>query len=156
MQEAAPEIAKDQTSVISKQCTAHWTPSDFPRLIFWVFLMTSGGHKKAVKSGNRYTVHRKILTVGAKRKHPNKKAGKSVNRKIHRGRHLVQVHGAFRDKGTHSGSRCVVSYWHRVPLHSDILCVYVCESVNLSLCQLVCLTISIIGIINWSMESAHF
>lgn len=33
----APEIAKAQTSMISKQCTAHWTPSDFPWLICAAF-----------------------------------------------------------------------------------------------------------------------
>lgn len=61
--------------------------------------MTSGGQKRAVKSDKSYTVHRKVLTLGTKRKHPNKQAGESVNRKIHKGRHLVQVHGAFRDTG---------------------------------------------------------
>lgn len=59
-----------------------------------------------------HTVHRKLLTSGTQRKHPNKHAGESVNRKIHKGRHLVKVHDAFRDRGTHSGSVCCFLYWH--------------------------------------------
>lgn len=44
-------------------------------------LMTSGGQKRAMKSGGSFTVHRKILTVGTKGKHPNKQASEPVNRK---------------------------------------------------------------------------
>lgn len=64
--------------------------------------------------------------------------------------------------GTHSGSRCVASYWHTVFPYfriscvsvCDCVCVRVCVSVYLS-CQVVCLTISIIGIINCTLEFAR-
>lgn len=109
-----------------------------------IFLMTSGGQKRAVKLGESYMAHRKILTSGSKRKHPNKQAGESVNRK-----------GTWFQCTVTSGTRdtlrltlccfllthCFLTFGHPV-----CVCVYVCESVNLSLCQLVCSMISIIGI----------
>lgn len=49
-QDTAPEIAKPQTSIISKQCSAHTIQSDFPWLIFLAVLMISGGQKSPGKS----------------------------------------------------------------------------------------------------------
>lgn len=109
-----PQIAGGQSWRPSKQCSAYWTLSDFPWLIFWASLMTSGGQRRAGSSDGGHTVHRKLLTSGTQRKHPNKHAGESVNRKIHKGRHLVQVHDAFRDRRTHSGSVWCFLYWHTV------------------------------------------
>lgn len=65
-----------------------------------------------LRRGHR--VHRKLLTSGTQRKHPSKHADESVNRKIHKGRHLVQVHDAFRDPKTHSSSVWCFLYWHTV------------------------------------------
>lgn len=65
-------------------------------------------------SGDLRRGHRKLLTSGTQRKHPNKRAGQSVNRKIHKGRHLVQVRDAFRDLRTHSSSVWRFLYWHTV------------------------------------------
>jgi len=111
------------------------------------------------KTGESYLVHRKILTSGTQRKHPNKQAANSVNRKIHRGKHLAQVRDAFRDKG-HTPAHAVLFPIDKDSLLLDILCVYVyvyvCESVSLSLCRLVCLTTSIAGIINYTLEFAPF
>lgn len=104
-----------------------------------IFLMTSGGQKRAVKLGESYMAHRKILTSGSKRKHPNKQAGKSVNRKIHRGRHLVPVHGDLRDTG-HTPAHAVLFPidtllpYFRTSCVCVCLCVRVSQSVIVSAC----------------------
>lgn len=105
-------------------------------------------------SEESHTVHRKVLTSGTKRKHPNKHAGKTVNRKIHKGRHLVQVHDAFRDPG-HTPALCVVSYIDtRCFLAFGYpVCVPVCVSIIMSACLF---TISKIGVIMCAVEFSLF
>ncbi len=83
------------------------------------------------------------------KKTPKQAGDKSVNRKIHKGRHLVQVHGAFRDMGhtpAHGALfpidiQCFLTFGYPVCACVCVcvsVCVCVCESVNLSSCQVVC------------------
>lgn len=120
-----------------------WTPSNFPWLIFWAFLMTSGGEKNLQSWGSSNLNHRKILTSGTRRKHPNK-SGLSKQEQPERkapGSSVQDLQGP----GTHSASCCIVSYWHTT---SSLWTSCVCLVVSLSLCQSVCLTVLLLSLIS--------
>lgn len=159
----APEIAEAQTSMLLKQCSAHCTPSRFPSLVFGAFQRTSGGQKTAVKSGGSGTATQEAVDSGDQKKIP-KQEGKQFSQQE-----------KFTEEGT--WLKCAVSSGDtgHTPAHAVLfpidtqclhafgcpvcICVRVCVRVragHLSLCQLVCSKISIIGIINCTLEFAPF
>lgn len=104
------------------------------------FLMTSGGQKRAVKSGKRYSPQEEI-DLRDQKKTP-KQAGKWVSKQENTQRKAPGSSArCLQGPGTHSDSCCVVSYWFTGFPHFRIscVCVYVCVWVSQSVIVSACL-----------------
>lgn len=131
-----PQIAGGQTSAASKQCSAYWTLSDFPWLIFWASLMTSGGQQRAESSDRGPHSPQEAVDFRDPRKTP-KQACRRVCKQENTQR-----------KAPGSSARCLQGprdtlrlrvllpiLTHNVSLFSDVLCA--CHWLYPSLCEFV-------------------